>query len=166
MYRFISGMFCLVYNSNFCLSLLPSLLMLIILHLYFQLVSFGRCCHLLFLTHLKHYVCLSDEERIQPIMKQQKLCECFQPKSQCTYGKQGSQPPANTDHFGEMEDAHEPPTILTPTWGFPRWKPHPRKWKAGTASDGLQTRQCLLLLNIINKWLNNTSNQAIDIIIK
>lgn len=95
MYRFISGMFCLVYNNNFCLSLLPSLLMLIILHLYLQLVSSGRCCHLLFLTHLKHYLCLSDEERIQPIMKQQKLCECFQLKSQCTYGKQGSQPPAD-----------------------------------------------------------------------
>lgn len=42
----------------------------VILHPHLQLLGAGSGYLLPFLAYLKHYLCLSDGERIQPIMKQ------------------------------------------------------------------------------------------------
>lgn len=170
MLRFILGTLHLVYNGNFCLFLpLPPLLWFLSSGKYYfahiQLVGSGRRYLLPFFAHLKHYLCLTEKE-FSPLQSNRNGVNAFSLRVRALMGSGALKLLPTADHFGETENAHEPPTTLIPTGGCPKWKPHPRKEKAGTASDGLQMKQCLLLLNIINKRLNNTRNQTIAIIIK
>lgn len=91
----------------------------IILHPRSLLVGSGRRCLLPFLAHLKHYLCLSARERIQPLQSNRNCVNAFSKRVGALMGSRALQLLQDADHFGETENAHEPPATLIPTGAAP-----------------------------------------------